>query len=204
QARPMPRPTATPTLCALLSAALSALTLAPDAHAEQAPAPPPAAPSAAAPAPGAAPLPAATSAPAPSQPVDPARVRGIERQAFAEDDAGREAAAGVLFVPRELVKLMFLASGLTAGLIRDQQIVPRVEEMISPRAGSYSVIPSLFLDTRRRASVGAELIGNTGWAAMRLGFGFGGVHDLVGEARFRMALPKPLPFVFSVEGMADS
>jgi hypothetical protein len=131
-------------------------------------------------------------------------VRGIERPGLAPDDPGREAAAGVLFIPRELLKLMFLASGLTAGLIRDEQVVPRLAEMLSPRPGSYSVLPSLFLDTRRRASAGAELLGNSQWAAMRLAFGFGGVHDLVGEARLRIALPRPLPLVISIEGLADS
>jgi hypothetical protein len=138
------------------------------------------------------------------QVVDPARVRGIERPALKEGDAGREAAAGVLFVPRELVKLSFVASGLGAGLIRDEQIVPRVVELFSPRPGGYSVLPSLFLDSRRRARVGAQLLANSHFTAMRLAVGFGGVHDLIGEARLRWALHKPVPFVITVEGLADS
>ncbi len=144
------------------------------------------------------------TAPAAARAVDPVRVRGIERPALVAGEAGREAAAGVLFVPRELVKLSFLATGLTAGLIRDEQIVPRVEELFSPRPGGYSVLPSLFLDSRRRASVGAQLLANSHFTAMRLAFGFGGVHDLIGEARLRWALPRPLPFVITVEGLADS
>jgi hypothetical protein len=110
----------------------------------------------------------------------------------------------VLFVPREVVKLLFLASGITAGLIRDEQVVPRLDEMLSPPPGSYSVLPSIFADSRRRVSIGAQLIGNSRWAAMRLSSGFGGIHDLVGEVRLRAALPRPLPFVLSIEGFADS
>jgi hypothetical protein len=142
-------------------------------------------------------------APAPAE-VDPARVRGIDRPALGPGDGGREAASGVLLVPRELLRLMFFTSGVTAGLIRDEQIVPRVEELLSPRPGSYSILPMLFLDSRRRASVGSQLLGNSRFAAMRLAVGFGGVHDLIGEARVRIALPKPLPFALSVEGLADS
>jgi hypothetical protein len=62
----------------------------------------------------------------------------------------------------------------------------------------------LFLDSRRRASVGAQLLGNTHAAAMRLAVGFGGIHDLIGEARVRLALPRPLPFAVSIEGLADT
>jgi hypothetical protein len=131
-------------------------------------------------------------------------MRGIDRPGLAPGDTGREAAAGVLFVPREFIRLMFLTSGLTAGLIRDEQVVPRVEQLVSPRPGSYSVLPMLFLDSSRRPSVGAQLLGNSRFAAMRLAVGFGGIHDLLGEARVRFAMPKPLPFVLSIEGLADT
>jgi len=136
--------------------------------------------------------------------LDPARVRGIEREALDTGDAGREAAAGALFIPRNLVKLVFLASGVTASLMRDEQVVPRVEELLSPKPGSFSVLPSLFLDTRRRASAGAQVLGNLGFAAVRLAGGFGGIHDGVGEARVGFALPRPLPFVLSFEGLIDT
>ncbi len=136
--------------------------------------------------------------------LDPAQVRGIERPALAAGDADREAASGVLFVPRELVKLMFLASGVTASLMRDEQVVPRLEELLSPRPGGISVLPSLFLDSRRRASAGVQALGALRFTAMRLAVGFGGIHDLVGEARLGVALPKPLPFVISLKGLVDT
>jgi hypothetical protein len=137
-------------------------------------------------------------------PADPATVRGIDRRALTPGDSGREAAAGVLLVPREFIRLVFLTSGVTAGLIRDEHVVPRVEQLLSPRPGSYSVLPQLFLDSSRRPSVGAQLLGSSRFAAMRLAVGFGGIHDLLSEARLRIALPRPLPFVLTVEGLADT
>jgi hypothetical protein len=135
--------------------------------------------------------------------LDPGRVRGVSRPAIAPGDAQRTLASGLLFLPREMVELLFLASGTAASLIRDEQVVPRVEDLLSPRPGNISVFPTLFLDTRRRTSVGAQLLAAGYESATRLAFGFGGVHDLVGEARLHLGLPLPLPVALSLEGLAD-
>jgi hypothetical protein len=135
--------------------------------------------------------------------MDPARVQGIERPAVEEGDAQRSLAAGVFFVPREMVRLAFVTGGVTAGLIRDEQVVPRVGELLSPSPGNVSLFPSLFLDTRRRASVGATMIASGKESGTRLSFGFGGVHDLLGEARARFGFHRPLPLVLSFEALAD-
>lgn len=136
--------------------------------------------------------------------ADPARVSGLERPERLEGDGQRTLASGLLFVPREMVRLMFLASGITAGLIRDEQVVPRVGELISPSPGNISVIPSLFLDTRRRTSVGAMMLASGNESGTRLSVGFGGVHDLLLESRFRFGFSRKLPLVIQVEGLADS
>ena len=135
--------------------------------------------------------------------LDPGRVRGLSRPAIEPGDAQRTLASGLLFLPREMVELLFLASGTAASLIRDEQVVPRVEDLLSPRPGNISVFPTLLFDTRRRTSVGAQLLAAGYETATRLAFGFGGVHDLVGEARLHLGLPWPLPLGVSVEGLAD-
>lgn len=149
----------------------------------------------------------ATAQPSPPSgdgPVDPARVQGLVRPAVEEGDGARSVASALLFLPREAVRLMFLAGGVTAGLVRDEQVVPRVGELLSPSPGNISFVPSLFLDTRRRTSVGAQLLASGRESGTRLSFGFGGSHDLLGEARGRFGFARPIPFVVSVEGLADA
>lgn len=136
--------------------------------------------------------------------IDPRVVQGIERPAAEEGDAQRSAASAALFIPREMVRLMFIAGGVSAGLVRDEQVVPRVGELLSPSPGNVSILPSLFLDTRRRTSVGVQMLASGRESGTRLSFGFGGVHDLLGEARVRFGFPRPIPFVVSLEGLADS
>lgn len=148
--------------------------------------------------------PGAARADPPVTAIDPARVSGIEQPAVHEGDALRTLGSGLFFLPREMVRLMFLAGGVTAGLVRDEQVVPRVGELLSPSPGNISVIPSLFLDTRRRASAGAQVIASGQESGTRLSFGFGGIHDLLGEARARFGFGKPLPIVLSVDVLADS
>jgi hypothetical protein len=76
--------------------------------------------------------------------------------------------------------------------------------MLSPSPGNISVIPSLFLDTRRRTSAGVQMLAGGNESATKLAFGFGGIHDLVGEGRIVFGLPRPFPTVLSLEGLADS
>lgn len=147
---------------------------------------------------------AARAEPARALALDPARVQGIERAAVEEGDGLRDAAAALFFVPREMMRLAFLAGGVSAGLVRDEQVVPRVGELLSPSPGNLSVIPSLFVDTRRRASFGAQMIASGRESGTRLSFGFGGVHDVLGEARVRFGFARPLPIVLSVDVLADA
>ncbi|MFT3773161.1 MAG: hypothetical protein QM820_47885 [Minicystis sp.] len=135
--------------------------------------------------------------------IDPGRVQGYERPPVEPGDPERRLGSGLLFVPREMVRLLFLAGGVTAGLIRDEQVVPRASELLSPGPGAVSVLPWLFVDTRRRTSVGAQMIASGRESGTRLSFGFGGIHDWGGEGRVRFGFGWPLPFVISLEGLAD-
>lgn len=143
------------------------------------------------------------AAPAQAQAIDPARVPGLERPAVERGDGPRTFADGLLFLPREAVRLGFLAGGVTAGLIRDRQVVPRVGELLSPSPGNVSIIPSLFVDTRRRAGVGAQMLASGKESGTRLSLGFGGVHDLLAESRMHFGSSRPVPLVLSLEGLLD-
>jgi hypothetical protein len=131
-------------------------------------------------------------------------VQGVERPAVEPGDSARRVVDFLAYGPREMMRLVFLASGVTAGLIRDEQVVPRVGEWLSPSPGNLSILPMLFLDTRRRTSVGAQMLASGKESGTRLSFGIGGVHDLLGEARVRFGFSRPIPVVLSLEGLADS
>jgi hypothetical protein len=112
-------------------------------------------------------------------------------------------AAALLFVPRKMVELLFLASGTAAGLVRDEQVVPRVEELLAPRSGEITIFPTLFLATRQRPSVGVRVLARADPFATSLAFGIGGPHDYNGEARVRYGISSPLPIAIDIEGLYD-
>lgn len=148
--------------------------------------------------------PAAPAPPPPARSADPEKIAGIARRAIEPGDPQREALAAMLFIPRKTVELLFLATGTAAGLMRDEQVVPRIEELLSPRPGEISIFPNLILDTRRAPSVGVRMIGRGNNAATSISLAFGGAHDLLAESRVRLGSPWPVPFVFSAEALADS
>jgi hypothetical protein len=136
--------------------------------------------------------------------LDPGRVQGLTRPEVEVGDTQRALLAGLLFIPREMVRLTFLAGGVTAGLIRDEQVVPRAAELLSPSPGNVSLLPWLFIDTRRRTAVGAQMIASGRESGTRVSYGFGGVHDMLGEGRARFGFARPIPFVIGLEGLADA
>jgi hypothetical protein len=136
--------------------------------------------------------------------ADPAVVQGIERPAVEPGDSGRDAAATLLFLPRKGVDLLFKASGAVAAVMRDQQIVPRVAELVDPPPGDVSVFPSLTLGAGQPPLVGAQMIASGGETTTRFSVGFGGVHDLLGEGRIHLTYPGQVPLVFRLEGLADA
>ena len=136
--------------------------------------------------------------------VEPDRVRGMFRSPTRPSRAWGTLAAALLFIPRKTVELIFLASGTTAGLIRDEQVVPRVEDLLSPRSGAITIFPTIFAASRQRTSAGVRVLARMDPVAMSLAFGIGGLHDINGEARVRYALSKPLPFLVDVEGLYDN
>jgi hypothetical protein len=148
-------------------------------------------------------VPEPAKAPEPVKVLEPEQVRGMFRPAVQPGRAWGDFVSALLFIPRKTVELIFLASGTAAGLVRDEQVVPRVEELFAPRSGEITIFPTLFLATRQRPSVGVRVLGRFDPFAASLAFGIGGAHDHNAEARVRYAVSRPLPFAIDVEGLYD-
>src|SRR5690606_405124 len=57
-------------------------------------------------------------------------ITGIEEPGREEGDAGRDFANALLFVPRNIVDLMFEGTAAAANLIADEQLVPRYQRAL--------------------------------------------------------------------------
>src|SRR5690606_18026655 len=119
-------------------------------------------------------------------------------------DLAREAANVVLFVPRLAADLVFTATGTAAGLIEEEQVVPRVRDLIRPPPGEIRVFPTAFVETGSSFNLGGRMIARADRLATTVRAGVGGRHDLVAESRLRLAWPEPLPLSFALEAPNDS
>jgi hypothetical protein len=144
------------------------------------------------------------AAKAPEKVLEPEQVRGMFRGPVQPGRVWGDFVAALLFIPRKTVELIFLASGTAAGLVRDEQVVPRVEELLAPRSGEITLFPTLFLATRQHPSAGVRVLARRDPFATSVAFGIGGPYDYNGEARVRFAISHPLPFAIDVEGLYDS
>lgn len=129
---------------------------------------------------------------------------GVVRPEQKPGDTGRNVANAVLFVPRLAANLLFTATGTAAGLIEEEQVVPRVEDMLNPPEGEIRVFPTAFVETGSGFNVGGRLIGRAGNIATTVRAGYGGPHDVVGESRLRISQPVPLPTTLSLEALEDA
>ncbi|EYF00163.1 hypothetical protein [Chondromyces apiculatus] len=128
---------------------------------------------------------------------------GVERAAVHRSDGGRVVAGSLLALPRAVIDLIFITGGMAAGLVQDEQVVPRVINVMNPEVG-VGVFPTAFAETGRgRFSVGARMVGNLGNLATGIRAGFGGLDEVVVESRIRLGLARPRPAVFTIEALAD-
>jgi hypothetical protein len=134
---------------------------------------------------------------------DPRAISGIVRPAQQPADPPRAVANALLFVPRQLAELVFLTTGTAAGLIENEQVVPRVRELLFSHDGQIGVFPTLFLETGSNANVGGRMIASAQNMATTLRAGYGGADANVVESRMRFARVGPLPAVLSIEGLHD-
>lgn len=133
----------------------------------------------------------------------PEDVPGIERGGREAGDLSRELAGGLLWLPRQTVELLFFASGNAAGLIDDEQVIPRVEDSLNPPKGEIRAFPTLFIETAGPLSVGMRLLARADNFGSTVRFGFGGRRELVAESRLRATLAEPRPIAVGIELLHD-
>ncbi len=134
---------------------------------------------------------------------DPKKVTGVERPARESEDTAREVATGVLFIPKTAVEVLFLATGAAAGLIEEEQVVPRVHDLLHPGEGEIHAFPTLFAETGSGFNVGARAIARAKNLGATVRAGFGGTNDMVAESKLRLSFRRPLPFSLSLEAFHD-
>jgi hypothetical protein len=135
---------------------------------------------------------------------EPEYATGVVREEEQPADSARRLANVVLWGPRKLVELFFLATGATAGLIDEEQVVPRVRDLLNPPSGEVRVFPTAFVETGSSFNVGGRMIARAGGLATTVRAGVGGRDDLVAESRLRFAWPAPLPLSLSLDALHDS
>ncbi len=153
---------------------------------------------------------AAAEQTAPPQRTAPQRVEndreavtGIEQPAREPGDTARDAAEAVLFIPRELLDLVFEGTAAAAGLIRNEHLVPRYREALTAPGGTIIVFPTAFVETGSTASIGARMIAQTRYLASTYRIGYGGPDDVVFEARLRLQGQGRLPYALAIEGLYE-
>ena len=109
----------------------------------------------------------------------------------------------MLYIPRKAVDFAFVASGNAAGLIHNEQVVPRIVNTVAPEEGRIGVFPTAFAETRNGFNVGARMIANLGRVATGLRAGFGGLDSIVIESRVRVSRAAPIRSVLSLEVFHD-
>ena len=134
---------------------------------------------------------------------DPETVSGVERPEEKRGDAARTAGDVVLWPARQLLDTIFLATGVAAGLIEDEQVVPRVADYWSPGEGEIHYIPTAFIETGLGFNVGLRALGRSRNFASSARIGYGGRDEFLMGSRLRLSSRMPLPVVFSAEAFAD-
>ena len=134
---------------------------------------------------------------------DPDEISGLERPERQSGDLARDIGSVALFIPRATVELFFITTGVAAGLVEEQQVVPRVKDLLSPPPGEIRVFPTLFAETGSGFNIGVRAIGRARQLASTVRAGIGGPHDLVAESRLRWTTPAPRPLALSLEVLHD-
>ena len=65
----------------------------------------------------------------------------------------------LLYVPRATTEILFITTGTAAGLIEEEQVVPRIDDMLHPGEGEVRIFPTAFMETGSSLNVGARVIG---------------------------------------------
>lgn len=147
--------------------------------------------------------PVAVPPPPPVRSNDPARISGIQSPAREPSDTMLRIADATLWPVRAVVDLVFFTTGNAAGLVENEQVVPRIEALTNPPRGQIGFFPTAFTETGASPNVGARMLANAGNLASTLRAGYGGADVWVVESRLRYAAKIPFPAVISFEGLTD-
>ena len=106
--------------------------------------------------------PSATGAPAPPPTVRPDDVGGELRASSSAGEGARRVLDALLFVPRSLIQIAFIASTETVSFLEDQQVVPRARALLGTEDGKIRVTPTFSLASGLRPDVGARMTAHEG------------------------------------------
>jgi len=127
-------------------------------------------------------------------------IGGIERPARESDDSARAVGNVLLFVPRNTIDLLFRGTNVAAGLIADEQLVPRYRDLFGTKSVAIYLFPTLFAETDKALNVGARMIADSRYVQTAFRAGYGGPDDVVFESRLRLRGGRRVPFVVALEG----
>lgn len=133
----------------------------------------------------------------------PSDVGGRDREALEADDPARAVAEAALFLPRTVVDLLFITTGAAAGLLEDEQVVPRLKDTFFSEDHKIGLFPTAFVETGFSPNVGARMIASVDNFASTLRAGYGGPDTTVVESRLRVTGAHPTPTVLSLEWLQD-
>lgn len=137
--------------------------------------------------------------PRPKRKVGGGNIDGIEVAEQEKGDGWRRAANVGLWLPRQIIEGVFLATGAAGSLAENEQVVPRVRDMVSPRSGQIAIFPTLFAETQNTLNVGVRMLARYKNFASSLRAGYGSYNDLVLGTRLRLTLRKPTAMALGTE-----
>ncbi len=127
-------------------------------------------------------------------------ITGKEEVERESGDTGRDVGNALLWLPRNVIDLLFRGTTAAANLIADQQLVPRYRELLgAPPGGDVLIFPTLFAETGGAFSVGARMIVDTEHITTTQRIGLGGLSDVAGESRVVFKGGAAFPAALSLE-----
>jgi hypothetical protein len=94
--------------------------------------------------------------------AEPDAVSGEIHPASVSGESGRRLLDALLFVPRTVVEVAFIASTETASFVEDEQIVPRVRSLLGSDDGKLRITPTFAVASGLRPELGARLTAREG------------------------------------------
>jgi hypothetical protein len=129
------------------------------------------------------------------------RASGIEEPASYPDDPARDFGNVMLFVPRQVLEFLFWGTSIAVAVLENEQVVPRVQDIVSTPGGRLIVLPTILAETGGVFNVGARMIADFDEVATGVRVGFGGIHSFEIEPRMAYRLGFPLRSIITAEAL---